>query len=85
MTVDFSQVNNSEVVEERERILAEHNASEELVQLANLLEANSTSEDSLELIELAHLTADQNPVSEAAFDLKERMTYALVYLNACER
>lgn len=78
MFTDFSQIHNSEEIFEREAIMAEMNASEELFQMADMVEAKLNasfgfSDDEIEFLEEARLTAEKNPVSETAFDVREKL------------
>jgi hypothetical protein len=77
MTIDFSQINNSAEIEEREAILAEQNASEELSQMAEMLEVKDVDGEFEELVELSLMTAANNPLSETAIDCKEQLMVAL--------
>lgn len=73
---DFFEVND--VLElEKEAILAEAYAMEELLEMAEMLEAHDIECEFAELIESAVLTADVNPVSETAVEIREQLLEAL--------
>jgi hypothetical protein len=77
MTIDFSQINNSAEIEEREMILAEDNISTELSQMAEMVEAKDTTGEFEELVERAFMVAANNPLSDAALDVKAELMDAL--------
>ena len=77
MTVDFSQIDRAAEIEEFEQILAEDNAAEEIIAMVEMVEAHDEIGEYDELVELARLTADQNPISETAEDVKEQLMVAL--------
>lgn len=70
MFTDFSQIFNDAEIEEREQILAEDAAANELNEIADMVEAKDLDFEFDELVENLRFTADQNPVSETAVDLK---------------
>ena len=77
MTVDFSQIHRADEIEEFEQILAEDRASEEIIAMVEMVEAHDEIGEYEELVELARLTADQNPISETAEYVKEQLMVAL--------
>ena len=72
MTVDFTEIMEADI-EERDMILAEQNAIDELIDLADALKESSFGPDDVEeLIDLLEMTASHNPLSETAEYLKEQ-------------
>jgi hypothetical protein len=67
-------IENWEMLEAYE---AENIASLELENMADLLEAKDVDNEYDELVELARLTADMNPISESAEIIKGQMMIAL--------
>jgi hypothetical protein len=61
----------------KQSILAEANATEELNDMADMLEAKDIEQEHSELITLARHASRTNPISEAAYDIKENLMTAL--------
>lgn len=72
---DFWELND-ELENEKSAILAEAYQAEELLDMADLLEAKGVTDNS-ELIELARYTAEHNALSESAIDIREELLEAL--------
>lgn len=77
MMIDFSQIDRADEIEEQERIIAEDNAIGELVPMAEMVEAHDVDGEYTDLVELAFMTAANNPLSETAVDIKEQLMAAL--------
>lgn len=72
MNYDFFELYD-ELESQKSAILAEAFRADELHQIADMVEAHDVDSEFGELVELARLTADVNPVSESAVEIKEKM------------
>ena len=77
MFTDFSQVHNSEEVEELNSLLNECVASDTLHDLADEVESKDRLGVYEDLVEMARETADHNPNSETAHDVRLDLVKAL--------
>lgn len=76
MNHDFFELND-ELEMQKSQILSEACEAEELLQMAEMVEVHDLDFVFGELVELARLTADKNPVSETAVEVKAEMMKAL--------